>query len=167
MRDTDRSHLFPPFAEMLVRFEAALLKAKLPFALFEGLRSHEQQAEYYAQGRTTPGKIITWAQPGCSFHQFGLAADFVLDGDERPGVQWSWDIKKDVNADGRRDWEQMAELAQSVGLESGWFWRMVDAPHVQARFGLRVYEAQEFYTRGGLPAVWRACQDYIEDNMWP
>jgi peptidoglycan L-alanyl-D-glutamate endopeptidase CwlK len=167
MRDADRSHLFPPFATLLEKFEAELQRANLPFYLFEGLRSHEQQAEYFAQGRTTPGKIITWAMPGNSFHQYGMGADYVLDVDERPGTQWSWDIKKDLNADGRSDWEQMAEIARQCGLESGWFWRMVDAPHIQCRYGLTVFEAQEFYKVGGLPAVWRAAQDWLEDNMWP
>ncbi len=167
MRDIDRSHLFPPFAALLGRFEAELAKAGLPFFLFEGLRTHEQQAEYYAQGRTTPGKIITWAQPGSSWHQYGMAGDYVIDASEKPGVQWSWDLKSDVNHDGHRDWEQMADIARQCGLEAGWYWRLVDAPHVQCRYGLTVYEAQEFYKLGGLPAVWRAAEDWLTDQQWP
>jgi peptidoglycan L-alanyl-D-glutamate endopeptidase CwlK len=167
VRDADKSHLFPPFAALLDKFEEHLRLAELPFYLFEGLRSHEQQAEYYAQGRSKPGKIITWAMPGNSWHQYGCAADYVLDGDEKPGIQWSWDTKSDLRSDGRRDWEQMAEIAKACGLDPGWYWRMVDAPHVQCRYGMTVHEAQQFYELGGLAMVWRAAQDWIEDQQWP
>lgn len=43
----------------------------------ETLRSFDKQAEYYASGRTKPGKIITKAKPGSSYHQYGLALDHV------------------------------------------------------------------------------------------
>ena len=41
----------------------------------ETRRSFDQQNEYYAQGRTAPGGIITNAKGGESPHQYGLAAD--------------------------------------------------------------------------------------------
>lgn len=48
---------------------------KLPFTLFvvEGLRTKERQAELYAQGRTKPGKIVTWTM--ASKHLEGRAVD--------------------------------------------------------------------------------------------
>lgn len=46
-----------------------------------GYRSPDQQAMLYAQGRTAPGPIITWAKPGTSAHENGLAVDVALEVD--------------------------------------------------------------------------------------
>jgi len=43
-----------------------------------GLRTFPEQARLYAQGRTRPGRIVTNAKPGQSYHNFGLAFDFVV-----------------------------------------------------------------------------------------
>lgn len=40
-------------------------------------RSFAEQAELYAQGRTKPGKRVTNAKPGSSFHNVRRAVDFV------------------------------------------------------------------------------------------
>lgn len=40
------------------------------------LRDNEAQNALYAQGRTKPGKIITNAKAGQSYHNYGLAFDF-------------------------------------------------------------------------------------------
>lgn len=45
------------------------------FMVLEGLRTKERQAELYAQGRTTPGKIVTWTME--SRHIDGDAVDLV------------------------------------------------------------------------------------------
>ena len=160
MRSTDKSLLCPAFAAQLTHFEGELQKAALPFYLFEGLRTFDQQAEYYAQGRTKPGKIITNAQPGDSFHQWGLAADYVLDiFPEKPGLQWSWDLKADVNANGHSDWRDMAEIAVRCGLQPGYFWsRFPDAPHVENRFGLTLADCKELYRLGGIKRIWSECK---------
>jgi peptidoglycan LD-endopeptidase CwlK len=153
----DKSLLYPPFADKLQYFESRLAAAKLPFFLFMALRTFECQDELYAQGRTLPGKIVTNARGGDSFHNYGLAADYVLDGSpEKPDIQWSGDIKSDLNHDGRNDWLQMAEIAVSCGLEAGYFWkRFPDAPHVQNRYGLTLAEIKEIYRAGhGIKAVW-------------
>ena len=163
--DRDKAHLFPPFVGILDAFEFELRRRGLPFCLFEGLRTWERQAELYAQGRTAPGPVVTWAQPGSSFHFYGLAADYVLDGTpDRPGVQWSWELKADLDADGRSDWEQMAEVAAETGLETGWGFpgRKVDPPHVQYPCGLTIAHAREIYLDGGLDAVWNAANEWLE-----
>lgn len=43
------------------------------FMVVEGLRTKERQAELYAQGRTKPGKIVTWTLK--SEHLVGRAVD--------------------------------------------------------------------------------------------
>lgn len=49
-----------------------------------GLRSMAAQAVDYAQGRTTPGPIITHARPGSSAHNYGLAIDVALSVNGQP-----------------------------------------------------------------------------------
>jgi peptidoglycan LD-endopeptidase CwlK len=155
----DKGLLYPAFADLLRDFEERLVGARLPFQLFMGLRTFGEQDALYAQGRTMPGKIVTNARGGESWHNYGLASDFVLNlAAEKPTAQWSWNTKADMNADGRKDWIQMGELAEACGLEwGGRFKNLVDLPHVQHRFGLTLVEAMELYRRGGLNEVWRAA----------
>jgi peptidoglycan L-alanyl-D-glutamate endopeptidase CwlK len=154
----DKSLLYPRFADQLRDFESRFAAAKLPFYLFMAFRTFDDQDELYAQGRTKPGDIVTNARGGDSLHNYGLAADYVLDGQiEKPGIQWSWDTKADLNHDGRSDWLQMAAIAVLCGLEAGWFWKKFpDAPHVQNRYGLTLAEIKEIYrsSHSDIKAVW-------------
>lgn len=45
--------------------------------IYTGLRTMEEQAALYAIGRSKPGKIVTKARPGESYHNYGLAFDWV------------------------------------------------------------------------------------------
>ncbi len=116
----DLSLVYPPFARQLRDFEARLAAAKLPFFLYMAFRTFEDQDELYAQGRTKPGQIVTNARGGDSLHNYGLAGDYVLDGSlEKPGIQWSWNVKADLDRDGRSDWMEMGAIARACGLEWG------------------------------------------------
>jgi peptidoglycan LD-endopeptidase CwlK len=70
------------------------------------LRSMEDQAVLYAQGRTTPGRIVTNAKPGQSAHNYGLALDVVPIVHGKP----DWSGNSPV-------WEQLASLGQGHGLQ--------------------------------------------------
>jgi hypothetical protein len=108
--------LCPPFAKQLWDFYSRLAAAKLSFYLFRVLRTFEDQDELYAQGRTKSGRIVTNARRGDSLHNYGLAADYVLDGQpEKPGIQWSWEIKSDFNADGRSDLDEYGRDRRKLG----------------------------------------------------
>ncbi len=152
--------LYPPFAEQVRRLLELLRLNSLPFYVFMTLRTFAEQDALYAQGRTKPGKIVTNACGGDSWHNYGLACDLVLDGMvDKPGIQWSWDIRADLNRDGANDWKQMAELAKTLRLEAGYFWKTFpDAPHVQNRYGLSLVECKELYRLGGIDKVWSECQ---------
>ncbi|MED0738884.1 M15 family metallopeptidase, partial [Aneurinibacillus thermoaerophilus] len=56
----------------------------------QGYRSIAEQNELYAQGRTKPGKIVTNAKGGTSYHNYGLALDFALYTPD--GKQVVWDM---------------------------------------------------------------------------
>src|SRR3989304_4155224 len=42
-----------------------------------------------------------------------------------------WDVKADIDADGVVDYLECANIAKSLGLESGAFWKKSDYPHIQ------------------------------------
>lgn len=42
------------------------------------IRTFAEQEALYAQGRTKPGKVVTNAKAGMSYHNYGLAVDIVL-----------------------------------------------------------------------------------------
>ncbi len=143
--DRDKAHLFEPFSRLLIQFERRLGELKLPFRLFEGFRSWDRQQDLWDQGRASFGTIVTKSRPGTSFHQYGLAADYVL---YVPGRGWSWDTKDEP-------WQEMADVAIAFGLEAGYYWQhFPDLPHLQKTYGLTIGEAMEWYKKGGLPAVW-------------
>ena len=49
--------------------------SEVDFTVLEGLRTIERQRELFAQGRTAPGKIVTWTMK--SRHLEGKAVDLV------------------------------------------------------------------------------------------
>lgn len=65
---------------------------KTSFRIVQGFRTFAEQDDIYAQGRTKPGKIVTNAKGGQSFHCFGCAIDVVpiVNGD----ADWNFDFKK-------------------------------------------------------------------------
>lgn len=71
----------------------------------EGYRSWERQQELYDQGRAFPGKIVTNAKPGYSWHQFGLAVDIV----PMVGNIPDWNPDNTV-------WRDMLAIADKLGL---------------------------------------------------
>ncbi|TCJ93396.1 UNVERIFIED_ORG: peptidoglycan L-alanyl-D-glutamate endopeptidase CwlK [Anoxybacillus amylolyticus] len=92
----------------------------------QGLRTIEEQNELYAQGRTKPGKIVTNAKGGYSYHNFGLAFDFAIMKDDG-NISWNVDDK----------WKRVAQIGKSLGLEWGGDWKSFpDYPHFQYTFGL-------------------------------
>lgn len=79
LRDTFRDHAMAWYVHLLNG------KRILPY-IYEGNRSLERQQQLWNQGRTTSGKIITMAKPGDSYHNYGLAFDWVpLLPVEKPG----------------------------------------------------------------------------------
>lgn len=110
--------LDPEFREKLRVFEQKLADAGIRVKLVCGYRSIEEQNRLYASGRTKPGRIVTNARGGYSWHNFGLAADYAFVRDSRI----SWD----------GPWNTFGRIARECGLEWGGDWkRLADRPHVQ------------------------------------
>ena len=98
----------------------------------------------YNQGRTTSGDIVTNAQAGESYHNYGLAVDVVTDHNGTP--DWS-----------EHDARIRGPIGQSLGLEWGGSWSgFKDLPHFQLTTGLSASRCLQIYTQHGnsIQAVW-------------
>jgi len=117
-----REGLNAEFAAKLTLFEKKLAANGIKVMLTCGYRSIEEQNRLYAVGRTKPGKKVTNARGGYSWHNWGLAADYVFI------------INGKVTWDG--PWATFGKIARECGLEwGGDFKSIVDRPHVQWTHG--------------------------------
>jgi len=141
----------PFLADKIHTLSTMLLQEGIDIRVVQGLRSWTEQDALYAQGRTTPGNIVTNVPGGYSYHCFGLAADCV------PSIGGSTYIP-DWNPS-HPAWQRMEAVGQSLGLDSGATWRTFpDFPHFQ--FTGRFPEAEpddevrQIFKDGGMQAVW-------------
>ena len=72
----DIKDLDPRMVPLCKKFIADCKSAGIDIIITSTYRDYESQRALYAQGRTTPGKIVTNAKPGQSFHNFRVAFDF-------------------------------------------------------------------------------------------
>ena len=104
--------------------------------VISGLRSWSAQAALYAQGRTKPGKIVTKARPGSSWHNYGLAIDLGL---FKNGIYL--DESKPAEAD--KLYSEIGRIAEVNGIEWAGHWKSFqETPHFQITFGLTLAEAR-------------------------
>ena len=135
--------LHPAIRSTVMELLTSCYNKNVPIRIVQGLRTIQEQDALYAQGRTTPGKIVTNAKGGTSWHNYGLSIDFCL---LRQGNQISWSRDEDLDKDGQKDWEEVVQLFLSKGFEWGGNWTSFpDYPHFQKIFGLTIKKAQELY----------------------
>ncbi len=114
--------------------------------IVQGLRTIEEQNELYAQGRTKPGKKVTNAKGGYSYHNYGLAIDFAFLVKDKGEI--SWDTKKDWDGDKIADWLEVAQIFIKAGYEWGGLWKSpVDYPHFQKTFGFKTADLLKKYNK--------------------
>lgn len=114
--------LEPQFRNKIAQLiTAAEIATGLEWIVTSCRRTMAEQQRLYDQGRKTPGQIVTKAPPGSSAHNYGLAADLAPMKDDKI---W-WKAPDAI-------WKQMADIAVSLGLEAGYYFKSFhDAPHVQ------------------------------------
>lgn len=132
--------LHPRVKELAEKLILEAQKKNLYLVVTQGYRSIQEQNDLYAQGRTKPGKIVTNAKGGQSFHNFGVAFDIAIDKNGTLSGGLTWDAKVDVNANDKPDYEEVGVLGESVGLEWGGRWHFVDLPHFQLTQGLTLQD---------------------------
>lgn len=105
----------------------AISLSPIDFGISQGVRTLEQQQDLYAQGRTTPGPVVTWTMNSKHLKQsdgYGHAFDIV------------------VLINGKASWEERfydevamyvkksAEL-ENVNIAWGGDWKKKDRPHFE------------------------------------
>lgn len=109
----------------------------LDLLIYCTFRDYAAQAALYAQGRSIPGRIVTKARPGRSFHNFRLAYDCV----PLIGSKPLWSTRSPADA---KVWNSVGELGESLGLEWGGRWRSFkEMAHFQFSGGLTLAELRE------------------------
>jgi len=106
------------------------------------LRTNAEQDALYAIGRTKPGKIVTNAKGGWSYHNYGLAVDIVLLKDTNGDGTFetaSWETNVDFDGDGKADWAEVVSIFKAYGWEWGGDWTAFsDKPHFQKTLGFSI-----------------------------
>lgn len=131
----DISLLLPKVQSMTQLFLDTCKKKGYNVIITSTVRTAEEQNALYAQGRTTPGNVVTNAKFGDSMHNWKVAIDFAP-----------------VDANGNIPWNNKAlfakigEIGESCGFEWGGRWTsFLDLPHLQYTAG---YSLQDF--KGGV-----------------
>jgi peptidoglycan LD-endopeptidase CwlK len=97
--------LRPEVRPMVDAFLAACAAAGVDLLVTCTTRSNDEQDALYAQGRASPGHIVTNAKAGQSAHNYGLALDIVPMVNGKP----DWNGQDPV-------WAQVGDLGQAAGL---------------------------------------------------
>jgi peptidoglycan L-alanyl-D-glutamate endopeptidase CwlK len=108
-------------------FATKMAEQGLPFMFTRTRCTQVEQNALYAQGRTTPGRIVTWTLN--SMHLYGKAFDIAILKDGKP----TWDPKVDVDGDSAWDYYEAGQLGESIGLVWGGRWKKPDYPHFQLK----------------------------------
>lgn len=128
----DIKDLHPKVAARCKQFIDLCKKQNIDILITSTYRDAESQNALYAQGRTAPGKKVTNAKGGQSFHNWKVAFDFC------PIVN------------GKPNWTDVAlytkcgEIAESVGLEWAGRWKnFKELAHCQFTGGLNLLDFQQ------------------------
>jgi RHS repeat-associated protein len=127
------SRLQQPATKFINQVESEL---GIQLRMTQAFRTFAEQDALYAQGRTKPGKIVTKAHGGRSYHNYGLAFDIVMmDNGKTP----NWSVLP----------SQAVEIATDLGFEWGGNWiNFKDYPHFQMVFGQTIKQLQSVHNAG-------------------
>ena len=124
--------LIPHAQDSARNWLARCIAEKINVKVICGTRTYQEQAELYAQGRTTQGPKVTNAKPGYSWHNFGVAWDFVVF-DQNGQPLWDSPLM-----------ERCGVIGEELGLEWGGRWTSPeDRPHLHLKTGLTLAEARQ------------------------
>lgn len=119
--------LKPKVKQLAEQLIASCKEEGITIKITNAYRSSAEQNALYAQGRTKKGKIVTNAKGGQSFHNYGVAFDFV------PIIK------------GKAAWKdeelfrKVGKIGESLGLEWGGSWKgFLDLPHFQCTLGYTI-----------------------------
>jgi peptidoglycan L-alanyl-D-glutamate endopeptidase CwlK len=122
--------------------ECEALSPDTTLRITQGLRTFPEQQALYDQGRGKPGKIVTNARAGQSYHNYGLAIDLVeLDGEKNEIADWKFDMGT------------LQDIAKKYGIVWGGNFKSIkDKPHFEKTFGFSWQQLLELHNKGGVDA---------------
>jgi len=124
--------LYPAIQEPIRELMAKIAEEGIAGGILAGLRTYDEQNELYEQGRYAGGDIVTNARGGESFHNFGLAIDYVF---KTPKGNWTW-----VGPYGK-----VVEIVRKMGFETGADFPSRDMPHIQMSYGIDIKKLAHIY----------------------
>jgi peptidoglycan L-alanyl-D-glutamate endopeptidase CwlK len=130
---TSLGYCHPDLSDKLEVFERSLLEAGIEYKRLETYRTGRRQMDLYAQGRTKPGDIVTFATAASSPHcktvmrvPVSCAADYMIYAHGDPCLHAS-PLNDDM-------WSCFGELARRAGLIWGGDWiKIRDFGHVELK----------------------------------
>ena len=118
--------LLPVVKEKVKKFVALCKGDGIELLVTSTYRDHESQNALYAQGRTEPGRVVTNAKGGQSFHNYRCAVDVVPLVNGKP----DWDGTHPI-------WAKIGNYGKLAGLEWAGEWtRFKELAHFQYTGGL-------------------------------
>lgn len=124
--------IHPVVKESALELVRRAYKEKIYLFITHGHRSNAEQQALYNQGRRgiKGESIVTNAKPGSSYHNYGLAVDFVLTNEAGTAAYWS------VNT----SWKRAAAIGKTLGFSWGGDWTggFKDYPHLEMTGGLSI-----------------------------
>lgn len=131
----DRAQII--FRQFILKAKEIAAKYGVDYVAISGNRTFAEQDTLYAQGRTTPGKVVTNAKAGQSNHNFGIALDF--------GVFKSGSYLDDSNPKLANEvHESVSKLANDFNIEWGGGWSTIkDMPHFEIKTTLSLAEKRQ------------------------
>lgn len=124
------SGIHPVVKESALELIRRAYKEGIYLFITHGYRSNAQQNELYSQGRRgiAGESIVTNAPAGSSYHNYGLAIDFVLTNEAGTATYWTVNDK----------WKRAAQIGKSLGFSWGGDWTggFKDFPHLEMTGGL-------------------------------
>lgn len=124
--------LLPPVQQRVKAMIDACKAEGIDLLITSTYRDNASQDALYAQGRTAPGKVVTNARAGQSFHNYRCAVDVVPLRNGKP----VWDSKDAI-------WQRIGSIGKAIGLEWAGDWkRFKEFPHFQYTGGLTLAQLQ-------------------------
>lgn len=114
--------------------------------IISGLRTYREQDKLYDIGRKTPGKIVTKARGGQSYHNFGIAWDVGVYDDEGNYIN----VHEPYHTLAEKFLLRRESLKNMDRVEAGAFWKWKDWPHYQIGMGMSIKKVREHFEAGTL-----------------
>lgn len=124
--------LLPEVGALARELLASAKMHEIELCVTQAYRSSAEQAALYAKGRTAPGRIVTRAPPGYSWHEFRRAFDVAVVVGGKP--TWPNDTAL---------WATIGGLGKTLGLAWGGDFRtIIDRPHFEFHPGMTLTDAR-------------------------